>query len=611
MQDINFSKESIKNRMFKRVAALWEIKNIDNLDPVVKLMIEGLAGEIFKLSGEMKNIETRILEKVARALTPANMVSVRPAHAIMRVRSVSGISQIDKTTEFFYKNAGFLKKANLKRLGFTPVCTPQIINGKVAAIVNEKGYYHVDNVMTRDVVAWPEQPSHLLSRKMWIGLDLGKEIRVLENLSFYFDFPYIEQKEEYFRLLSYCKWHQGKNALDVKTGVYSFTDEGSDRKGQFAHKYEMCNMIDDDILNKYYHRFVTINSRIVHGEDTTELFPGEIVELFPDDVVQQSSKPLLWLKVEFPPFFEEHIMDEMTVNINAFPIANKYRERIEYSINEMSTVVPLMMGENEFFIAVNSVADSFGNHYYENLRDNEKDKSNFTYSLRRGGCERFSSADAREYLVRLIDLLHDESVAFSSSEKDTLAESAVDLLEQINHLEHKVDVKNNSQEVVSYLILEQEVEDSRMLFPEYWLSNGPVANDINASEVLFYTSDSDIERGSAQLLSTTRGGQMAPDNTQQTAMYKYSLTSHGSVYSKEDIINFCNSRYGNFAGKVEVKRGYVASTIPGEGVIRTIDVYVSASKKLAHNEKGCFSEELHADLRRFSPDDFNYRVFVQ
>ena len=97
MQDINFSKETIKNRMFKRVAALWEIKNIDNLDPVVKLMIEGLAGEIFKLSGEMKNIETRILEKLARALTPANMISVRPAHAIMRARAISGLSQIEKS----------------------------------------------------------------------------------------------------------------------------------------------------------------------------------------------------------------------------------------------------------------------------------------------------------------------------------------------------------------------------------------------------------------------------------------------------------------------------------------------------------------------------------
>ncbi|WP_010664184.1 type VI secretion system baseplate subunit TssF [Marinilabilia salmonicolor] len=611
MQDINFSKESIKNRMFKRVAALWEIKNIDNLDPVVKLMIEGLAGEIFKLSGEMKNIESRILEKVARALTPANMVSVRPAHAIMRVNAVNGISQIEKTTEFFYKNTGFLKKANLKRLGFTAVCTPQILNGKVAAIVNEKGYYHLDDILTRDIVAWPEQPSHLLSRKMWIGLDLGKEIRSIDNLSFYFDFPYIENKEEYFRLLSYCNWHQGGTPLDVRTGIYSLTNEGDERKERIAHKYELCSMIDDDTLNWYHHRFITIKTRLHHQDDTTEVFPREITGLFPDDVVPQSAKPLLWLKLEFPPFFTEHIIDEVRVNINAFPVANKFKERMEYSINEMSTVVPLIKGENEYFIAVNSVTDSYGNHYSEHISDIDKDKNSFTYSLRRGGCERFNSADAREYLIRLIDLLHDESVAFSGLEKDTLAESAGDLLAQINHLEHKVDLAKKNQEVTSYLILEQEVENARMLFPEYWVSNGPMANDINASEDLFYTSDADIERGTAQLLSATRGGQMAPDANQQTAMYKYHLTSHGSVYSREDIINFCLSRYGNFAEKVEVKRGYTTGIIPGEGIIRTIDVHVFSAEKLGSREKGYFSEELYADLKRFSPDDFNYRVYVQ
>ncbi len=611
MQEINFSKESIKNRMFKRVAALWEIKNIDNLDPVVKLMIEGLAGEIFKLSGEMKNIETRILEKLARALTPANMISVRPAHAIMRARAISGLSQIEKTTEFFYKNTHFLKKANLKRIGFTPVCTPQIINGAVAAIINEKGCYYIDNLMSKDIVAWPEKPSSLLSRKMWIGLDLGKEIRAIENLSFYFDFPYIENKEEYFRLLSYCNWFQGGKPLEIKSGIYSLTNEGLDQKDKLAHKYEMCSMIDDDILNKYHHRFITISTAIEHGDETTEVFPKEIAGLFPEDVVQKSSKPLLWFKVEFPPLFKANIIDEMMVNINAFPIANKYIERMEYPINELSTVVPLMKAENEFFIAINSVTDSCGNQYSEYINDIEKDKSNFSYSLRRGGCERFSSADAREYLTRLIDLLHDESVAFSSLKKDSLAESVVDLLEQINHLEHKVDVKNMHQEVISYLILEQEVEDSRMFFPEYWLSNGPAANDINASEVLFHTSNADIERGTAQFLTATRGGQMAPDSHQQTALYKYSLTSHGSIYSKEDIMNFCNSRYGSFADKVEVKRGYATSTIPGEGIIRTIDVHVFAAQKLAENEKGYFSEELYADLKRFSPDDFNYRVFVQ
>ena len=65
-----FTKESIKARMFKQAATLYDIRNIDGMDPLIRLLIEALSGEIFKLSGDMHAIESRLLEKVAAALTP-------------------------------------------------------------------------------------------------------------------------------------------------------------------------------------------------------------------------------------------------------------------------------------------------------------------------------------------------------------------------------------------------------------------------------------------------------------------------------------------------------------------------------------------------------------
>ena len=48
-----FTKESIKARMFKQAATLYDIRNIDGIDPLIRLLIEALSGEIFKLSGDM------------------------------------------------------------------------------------------------------------------------------------------------------------------------------------------------------------------------------------------------------------------------------------------------------------------------------------------------------------------------------------------------------------------------------------------------------------------------------------------------------------------------------------------------------------------------------
>ena len=73
-----FTKESIKARMFKQAATLYDIRNIDGIDPLIRLLIEALSGEIFKLSGDMHAIESRLLEKVASALTPHTALVANP-----------------------------------------------------------------------------------------------------------------------------------------------------------------------------------------------------------------------------------------------------------------------------------------------------------------------------------------------------------------------------------------------------------------------------------------------------------------------------------------------------------------------------------------------------
>lgn len=78
-----FTKESIKARMFKQAATLYDIRNIDGMDPLIRLLIEALSGEIFKLSGDMHAIESRLLEKVASALTPHTALVAKPAMLLL------------------------------------------------------------------------------------------------------------------------------------------------------------------------------------------------------------------------------------------------------------------------------------------------------------------------------------------------------------------------------------------------------------------------------------------------------------------------------------------------------------------------------------------------
>ena len=78
------SREKIKLRMLKRISQLWDIDQTQNIDPIVKLLTEAMAEEIFKLSGELNSIDDRLLSKLTKSTTPVNYLAARPTHALMQ-----------------------------------------------------------------------------------------------------------------------------------------------------------------------------------------------------------------------------------------------------------------------------------------------------------------------------------------------------------------------------------------------------------------------------------------------------------------------------------------------------------------------------------------------
>ena len=83
MSTEKYNKEQIRNRMLKYAAAFWGIKKAENFDPVVKLLLEALSNEVYMLGEDFTAIETRLLEKTARILTPGILTSPFPAHGIV------------------------------------------------------------------------------------------------------------------------------------------------------------------------------------------------------------------------------------------------------------------------------------------------------------------------------------------------------------------------------------------------------------------------------------------------------------------------------------------------------------------------------------------------
>ena len=110
MSTEKYNKEQIRNRMLKYAAAFWGIKKAENFDPVVKLLLEALSNEIYMLGEDFTAIETRLLEKTARILTPDILTSPFPAHGIVHAYPIEPCYLITRESGMYYESDSLTRK---------------------------------------------------------------------------------------------------------------------------------------------------------------------------------------------------------------------------------------------------------------------------------------------------------------------------------------------------------------------------------------------------------------------------------------------------------------------------------------------------------------------
>ena len=97
----NTTKEAIKTRMLRIALNYWSIKNADEIDPLVKLVMDALAAELHDLVNEINNAESRIIEKMAELMVPDLLTSPSPAHAIMHAVPAEQKETLSQHDQFF------------------------------------------------------------------------------------------------------------------------------------------------------------------------------------------------------------------------------------------------------------------------------------------------------------------------------------------------------------------------------------------------------------------------------------------------------------------------------------------------------------------------------
>ncbi len=217
----------------------------------------------------------------------------------------------------------------------------------------------------------------------------------------------------------------------------------------------------------------------------------------------------------------------------------------------------------------------------------------------------------------IVQLLSDESAAFSVLGRDFLSGELSGLQQIIYKLEQQMVTRELNREYTPFLVVRKEKDESYgNLTVAYWSTGGERGNDIKAGTTLQAYDTHGLYYSYCTLITTTIGGRNRLSASESITAYKSALLSRDRLISLEDIKIFCRLQLGNTARHIEVTKGVMVPRQVSQGFTRTIDVTIKLNRKdymeaQEKNQLQYWKDSLVLKLAEKSAGLTPFRVFIE
>lgn len=615
--DADNSKEAIKTRMLRVALSYWDTKNTDDLDPLVKLLMEALSAELYDVVNDIKNAEGRILEKMAHLLAPDLLTVPSPAHAVMQALPAEASETLSWDDQFYLEKKIPSKPDGPPDTGvdvyFSAVNKARIYNAQIAYQFSGVNLYSFDEASNKLQAGTATKGTQSNECCIWLGMDVHSRVTSFEGMTFFFDLKNVDANvaDFFYQLLPHTKWYINDKKVEVQPGIH-FESISKNNTDVSTTTGDLMHSIQKNINNYYEKKFITVGSNELEDEsDNTKPYPDVFKNFFSQPVLQKIAGKITWIKIVFSGNVQQELLNELVVKSNAFPVMNCKLNELRYRLRSGRNIIPIPNLPNERFLAVHSFTD--GTTTYKAIPFKKTgDEEAGTYTVRTGGLERFDARNGREMIQYLLELLRTESAAFSAFGHDFIATTLKEMNQFIALMEQKTNAAvSDAAEIPNYVIV-KPAENQEMMFAQYWTTNTNIGNNIRSGIRLQQSGGVAVKPDSLVLLTTSIGGKDKLKPEEKLNAFKYGLLTRDRIVTVEDIRSFCFFELGNRLQNVTVKRGFVIPDNPKEGAKRTIDVILSPAGKTDNNEEwNQLCNQLTSKLQTRSGMSYNYRILSQ
>jgi hypothetical protein len=607
----DFSKASIKSRLTRQAAELWGYgeADLDGFDPLVHILLEACAVEFEKIGQELHTTQDRLVERLATLLNPDVVDAPHPAHAVAQARAREALVQLPNDAQFVFAPPTVGRQAAGQELFFSPLQATRLVSGAVRCLATDATVWQVEANGQKRVVAQAATPAPAEHRRLWIGLSLPTEGVKISDLTFYFDWLNEPRRAAYAAFLPGEQWLLGRSELLASQGLPEPPPAAGTAAGALNGEYDFLRRVEQQVRELYAPAFVQLRgSAGALAGYVPRPYPAELAESFSATELQALTQPLTWLEVRFAHALPPEAFDQLVCALNCFPVLNRHLHKVLYRLQPALNLFPLV--SEEPFLAIRDVYSLSNVAYRPTTLNDLREGATDTYTLRTHGVGRFDTRTGREALRELLELLRDESSAFTAAGTDFVGSILRELDQNLARLEERLDRTRTAEQPVPYVLLRpQNVNDS--VYLEYWSSNGEAANRLAAGSQLRIHDGHFLDE--VRLLTTTGGGRERPRPEERTHALRRNLLARNRLVTLADIKAACWAELGPQLAAVDVEKAFQAGSTPTAGFVRCIRVVLTPAEptRLSAPEWQRASQELHTVLSGQSALNMPYEVVVK
>lgn len=607
-------RDQIKDRILKRAARAWGTTGLEmetSFDPLVSLMLNALSHELEKISDELQDSNTGIVERILEIMLPEATMYGRPSQAVLHATPLENNTKISLLNQFTTNkkihNIYNPLEPIIKEIAFSPTLQVKLASCEIKYIAYGNNLYNVSHALNRDTVH--DYHNLLPSGEVFLGIEISNpNVLEVEDLMLYIDFKNKRQKEMFHYYLKNMKCFHDDVPIRVQAGYnVPYDDSINNFNKTSSHLREIIKEVNDF----YFDDFYTLKGTLKHKAISNYNLEHNSFE----QVTNANGKPIIWIKMVFPESLIPEIIDNVTFHVNCFPVINKKRHIISKVLkNELTYLI--LDTEKNIYLDIENVIDE-SNNYYEIKGFKDSVLEDGMAVLRTEGTSKFDERSASELIQKVLDLLKDEGSSFSYIGKDFASKSLTEISHLLFAVEKQAVQSNVSKNNSPHLIIRPRVDETeeQSIEVNYWSTCAEDGNNIKAVTNLEPEGKLFNTNKSIKLITTTVGGFSSQNDQDRIFFYRNALLTRGRIVTIADIKAFSFNHFKSNISNVRIEKGTRKEISIKEGFSRTVDIYIKINKsqkeKLSESEWEYLCESFMKHLRNKSSNVFPYRFFEE